>query len=393
MESKKRYILTVVITALITCFVTNAVRDISYATTAGRSMQKISAVKNMLSSYSLFDVDEEKVADYASMAMAAAVDDPYTAYFPREEFSSYMDNIVSSYVGIGATLGADTENDRLVVVSPMEDSPSEKAGVKSGDIIIAIDGKTYEASRLSEAATYLKNGKAGTTVTMTVEREGKGQLDLVITREKIEKKSVKSEMLPGAVAYLRITGFETKTEETGKDTFDEFREHMNALSQAGMKSLVIDLRDNPGGDLNVVCNIADVFLPKGVITYTEDKYGKRMTVSSDKNELDIPIAVLVNGGSASASEILTGALGDYEKATVIGTRTYGKGIVQTVYPFSDGSGMSITTAKYFTPNGVCIHELGIEPDITVEMETDKAISELTLEEDTQLQKAMEILSE
>ena len=159
-----------------------------------------------------------------------------------------------------------------------------------------------------------------------------------------------------------------------------------------MQKLVIDLRDNPGGDLDVVCKIADSLLPEGIITYTEDKYGKRTTINSDKRETDIPIAVLINGGSASASEVLTGALKDYKKATVIGTKSYGKGIVQTVYPFSDGSGISITTAKYYTPAGVCIHGIGIEPDITVELVSDKAISELELSEDTQMQKAIEVLS-
>lgn len=392
MNSKKSFILTVVITALAASLVTNAARDLMYGTAGGRSLQKISAVKKMLSDYSLFEVDEKKVADYASMAMAAAVEDPYTAYYPEEEFSSYRDNLVSSYVGIGATLGADVESNCLVIVSPMEDSPAEKAGLKSGDVIAAIDGKSYEANELSAAATYLKNGEEGSAATVTVERENKGRLDITVTREKIIKKSVKSEMLTDGVGYLRITGFESKADNGEKNTYDEFSEHLAALKTAGMKSLVIDLRDNPGGDLNVVCKIADSLLPEGIITYTEDKHGKRTTINSDKNETDIPMAVLVNGGSASASEVLTGALKDYKKATVIGTKTYGKGIVQTVYPFSDGSGISITTAKYYTPAGVCIHGIGIEPDISVELESDKAISELELAEDTQLRSAIEVLT-
>ena len=393
MKSKKSFILTIVITAIITCLGTNIARDVMYVSDSGKSLQKISAVKKMLSEYSLFDVDEEKVADYASMAMAAAIDDPYTAYYPKDDFNSYRSNIMSSYVGVGATLGADIEKNQLVVVSPMEDSPAEKAGLKSGDIITAIDGKTYEANQLSEAASYLKNGDEGTTVTLTIQRENDGELDITITRGEIIKNSVKSEMLASNVGYMRITSFESKSERSGKDTYDEFREHLSALQTAGMQKLVIDLRGNPGGDLNVVCKIADVILPKGIITYTEDKHGRRSTIKSDDNELDIPIAVLVNGGSASASEVLTGALKDYKKAAVIGEKTYGKGIVQTVYPFSDGSGMSITTAKYYTPSGVCIHQIGIEPDIEVDLNPDKNISELELSEDTQLQKALEYLSE
>lgn len=391
MSEKKNFILTVAVTAVVTCLLTNVAQDILYVRTEGKSMQKISAVKKMISEYSLFDLDEEKVADYASMAMAAAVEDPYTAYYPKEDFSAYRDNLVSSYVGIGATLGADLENDRLVVVSPMEDSPAEKAGMRSGDIIKAIDGEVYGANRLSEAATYLKAGEKGTSVTMTIEREGKGIFDITITRDEICKKSVKSKMIDDNVAYIRITGFEAKADSNSKTTYDEFCEHFDALKVAGMESLVIDLRDNPGGDLNVVCQIADLLLPEGTITYTEDKRGKRMTIESDKNEIDLPIAVLVNGGSASASEVLTGALKDYKKATVIGSKTYGKGIVQTVYPFTDGSGISITTAKYYTPSGICIHGIGIEPDIAVELNSEKAISEIDINEDTQLKKAIEIL--
>ncbi|MBO5060402.1 MAG: S41 family peptidase [Clostridia bacterium] len=392
MNGKKSYVFTIAITALITCLITNVAKDFISVTEEGKSMQKISVVKKMLSEYSLFEVDETKVADYASMAMAAAVDDPYTAYFSKEDFSSYRDNLVSSYVGVGATIGADMQNDMLVIVSPMEDSPAEKAGIKSGDILKAIDGKTYFANQLSEAATYLKNGEEGTTVTITLEREGKGEFEVAVTREEIIKRSVKSEMLEDGIGYLRITGFESKTDNNSQDTYDAFIEHISALKTAGMEKLVIDLRDNPGGDLNVVCKIADEFLPKGIITYTEDKNGKRSTIYSDDKAVDIPIVILVNGGSASASEVLTGALKDYEKATVIGTKTYGKGIVQTVYPFSDGSGMSITTAKYYTPGGTCIHKIGIEPDITVELDTDKAISELEVNEDTQLLKAIEVLS-
>ena len=228
MSSKKSFILTIVITALAASLLTNVVRDAMYGATGGRSLQKIASVKGMLSIYSLFEVDEDKVADYASMAMAAAIEDPYTAYYPKEEFSSYRDNLVSSYVGIGATLGADMENDKLVVVSPMEDSPAEKAGLKSGDVICEIDGKHYGANELSAAATYLKNGEEGSSATITVEREDKGTLNITVTREKIIKKSVKSEMLADDVGYLRITGFESNAQNGEKNTYDEFSEHLAA---------------------------------------------------------------------------------------------------------------------------------------------------------------------
>lgn len=392
MNGKKKFILTIVITALATVLVTDAARNIAYVARGGTALHKISAVKKMLTDYSLFETDEEKLADYASMAMAAAVEDPYTVYYPAEEFASYRDNLVLSYVGIGATLGADTENDTLVVVSPTEDGPAERSGIKSGDVILLIDGKSYSSSELSEAAMYLKSGEEGTTVTITVRGKSGGEREITVTREKIIKKSVKSEMLPNGVGYVRITGFESKGDVGEKSTYDEFSEHIDALKTAGMTSMVIDLRDNPGGDLNVVCQIADSLLPECLITYTEDKNGKRETINSGASGTDIPIAVLVNGGSASASEVLTGALKDNGRATVIGEKTYGKGIVQTVYPFSDGSGISITTAKYYTPSGECIHGIGIEPDVWAELKSDKAISELTYEEDNQLQKAVEVLT-
>lgn len=388
---RKKTVLTVLVTAVITVFLTSAVKDIFYFTGTGMLPSKMNAVSKMLKNYCIYDVDEEKMNEYALIGMAAAAGDPYTSYFPKDEFASYKDNISSSYVGIGATLGADLENNRLVVISPMEDSPAEKAGLKSGDIIKTIDDTTYTAAQLSEAATYLKTGDEGTSVELNVERDGAEQ-KIIIERAKIIKISVKSKMLKNNTAYMRITGFERNIKKDGEDTYEEFCEHLEALKTAGMTSLIIDLRDNPGGDFDLVCKIADKILPEGLITYTEDKEGVRKDVKSDAECLDLPIAVLINGGSASASEILTGALKDNKKATVIGTKSYGKGIVQSVVAFTDGSGMSITTARYFTPSGVCIHGIGIEPDIEVLLNSERSISELEISEDTQLQKALDVLS-
>jgi len=391
-KTKNKFILTIIITAVVSSIITSMVKDVMFFVgKTGMDVTKITAVYTLLKKYSLFDIDDDTMRDYALMGMTAAVGDPYTAYYPKEEFDSYKDNIVSSYVGIGAYLGADVENDRLVIISPMVASPAEKAGLKAGDILLSIDGNNYKSSQLSEAATYLKKGKEGTSVLMKVEREGKIH-EIKITREVVNKISVQSEMLKENVGYIRITGFESDMGNGDKNTYDDFCENLDALKTAGMKSLVIDLRDNPGGDLNVVCKIADKLLPEGLITYTEDKNGNREERKSDKEFLDVPIAVIVNGGSASASEVLTGALRDNKKATVIGTKTYGKGIVQTVYPFADGSGMSITTAKYYVPSGVCIHGIGIEPDIVLEPSFTKSVSEINHGEDNQLQKAIEVLT-
>ncbi|MBR4720609.1 MAG: S41 family peptidase [Clostridia bacterium] len=388
---KKGTVWTVLITAIITAVITSAVKDILYFVDAGELSYKMTAVTKMLKNYCIYDVDEDKMNDYALIGLTAAAGDPYTSYYPKDEFSSYKDSISSSYVGIGATIGADLENNQLVIISPMEDSPAEAAGLKSGDVIKAIDGTPYVAVQLSDAATYLKTGDEGTSVVLKIERDGK-EFDITVKRAKIIKISVKSKMLGNNTGYIRITGFERDIKGESKNTYEEFCEHLEALKTAGIKSLVIDLRDNPGGDFDLVCKIADKLLPEGIITYTEDKNGKKEEVKSDAESLDMPMAVLINGGSASASEILTGALKDNKKATVIGTKSYGKGIVQSVFSFTDGSGMSVTTAKYYTPSGVCIHDIGIEPDIEVLPGSKKAISELSLSEDTQLQKALEVLS-
>ena len=398
MQGGRRYsglaiLITAVITASITAFAMSSVRDASLYTGSGGKFRKMEEISNILKNYCIYDIDEEKMSDYALIGMAAAAEDPYTAYYPKEEFKSYTDNVYSSYVGIGATLGVDTARDVILVISPMEDSPAEAAGLKSGDVVLAVDGKPCKSSQLSETATYLKGGEEGTKVVVTVLRGETEKLDIEIERAKIIKNSVKSKMLPKNKGYLRITSFEIGVPGESKSTYDEFCEHIEALKTAGMTGLVIDLRDNPGGDFDSVCKIADAILPEGLITYTEDKDGKQEKINSDSKSIDIPIVVLIDGGSASASEVLTGALKDNGKAIVVGEKSYGKGIVQSVLSFDDGSGMSITTSRYFTPSGVCIHGIGIEPDYEVAPISDKAVSEMELSEDVQLQKALELLGD
>lgn len=389
MEKKSKLVFAVVITAIITFFASGIFHSILFRVRHGLVLDKVSTVKTLIEDYGIYESDEETMADYASMGLAAAVGDPYTMYFPEKEFTARMDSLQSVYVGVGATIGADMENDCLVVVSPMDNSPAEKAGVLAGDILLAVDGKAFTGSQVSEAAYDMKNGDIGTTVTVTLKRGDSEPFDVVITRDKIEKETVTSKLMENDIGYIRISEFDSTDGDAG--TSKEFAENYKGLIAAGAKKLIIDLRNNPGGEFGAVCDIADMLLPEGIITYTEDKRGKKETVESDKECCDMPIVVLVNGGSASASEVLTGALKDHQKATVVGTKTFGKGIVQTVIPLTDGSGMSITTSKYFTPNGTCIHDIGIEPDFVVEMETETAITKLEYKDDIQLQKAVEIL--
>ena len=402
MKEKTKKIVTIVVTAAISVLATSTVKDAVYIARKGNIMHKLSEVANTLGKYYLYDLDDEKMADYAALGMTAALDEPYTRYFSKNEFTQYLGNIQSSFVGLGIEISIDRETNRVTVVAPYEDSPGERAGILAGDVILAIDGEEITEDNITDAAAKMRGegnkDAAGTSVTLKISRNGGAPLDITLTREKIVRHSVKSKMLDNnGLAYLRITGFDAKPQNAGeneKDTSEEFTEQLQKLRDDGMTKLILDLRGNPGGDLNVVCDIADKLLPAGTITYIEDKRGNRQTHSSDDSYLDVPIVVLVNGSSASASEVLTGALKDFGIAKVVGTKTFGKGIVQTVIPMSDGSGISVTSARYFTPNGVCIHGVGIEPDVTVQMPDalkNLPVSQLTEAQDIQLQKAIEII--
>ena len=398
-NGKVKYTLKVIaLTALVTCLLTNTFKDVIYVRNNGKINNKVQKVSKIISDYSLFDIDEDKMADYAATGLAAAVDDHYTNYYNKEAFASFNTSLSNSFYGIGIVVSVDSSNNKLVVVSPVDGGPSANAGILSGDYIVAVDGVEYTGDQMSEAVSIMRGDdikdKKGTQVTVTIERDGARQ-DYVITRDVVKVNTVSSKMLDDEIAYVRITEFNSvdTNEEGAQDTYDEFKSAIDSLSKDGMKKLIIDLRNNPGGNLTVVNKIADELLPAGIITYTETKSGKRQDYTSSAGELDIPMAVLVNSGSASASEVLTGALKDYQKATVIGTKTFGKGIVQTVIPLGDGSGISLTTSKYFTPNGVCIHGIGIEPDIVINATDSRQVSQLTEEEDVQLQKAIEVLNQ
>ncbi len=397
MNSKKGTIKIVVFTALISCLLTSTVKDIMYVQNHGAVNNKVKKIVNIIDRYSLYDVDDKKLADFAATGLTVALDDHYTNYYNEEEFASFNTNLSNSFYGVGIVISVDVETNKLIVISPIEGGPSANAGILPGDYIVKVDGMEYNADQMNEAVSVMRGDKLeekkGTKVTVTVERDGE-LYDYEIIRDVVNVKSVDSKMLEDKTAYIRINSFNAAEEdvEGAKDTYDEFKEALDTLKSDGMEKLIIDLRNNPGGSLSVVNKIADELLPYGIITYTETKDGTRQDYTSQEGELDVPMAVLVNGGSASASEVLTGALRDYEKATVIGTKTFGKGIVQTVIPLGDGTGISITTSKYYSPKGVCIHGVGISPDITVEMDDSKQISELSSTEDIQLKKAIEVLN-
>ena len=394
MKIKHKIILTAVITAIATTAVLGAVGyAVIYKTTSlDKFEKKISMINRYLEDDYIYEYDEDKMLEQAVAGYVEGLDEKYTYYYNPEEFKSYTESLQDSYVGIGVIVSVN-DYDQIEVVAPFEDSSAYEADVKPGDILAAVEDEEFTGKRMSKAVAKIKGGEEGTTVNLTFIRDGE-VLEKTIERRRVSSESVKSEMLDNNIGYMRITAFNMEDEGSDQNTHTEFAEHYNDLVDKGMKKLIIDLRDNPGGALDVVTEIADDILPEGLITYIEYKDGTRKEIMSDDNSIDMPIAVLINENSASASEVLTGALKDYGVATVIGKTSYGKGVVQSVIPFRDGSGMSLTIAKYYSPNGVCIHVTGIEPDIEVELPEeyqDYYISAIEHDKDTQLKKAIEVL--
>ncbi len=309
--------------------------------------------------------------------------DPYSIYMDADEFRSFNESSAGSYGGIGIQIEPGKDN-LITVVSAFEDTPGERAGLKNGDKIIKVNGEEVYAEGMDQAVKKMK-GEPGTDVTITILRPDKDIFDVTITRAIIVLKSVKSHIIDQAnqkIGYIKINSFDNKV-------YQEFVEHFEKLKEDGIQSLIIDLRNNPGGSLDQCVKLADYILGKQLIVYTENRAGNRHDYNSDSQKINIPYVVLVNGGSASASEILTGAIKDTNSGIIIGETTFGKGLVQSVLPLGD-AGFKITTAQYYTPNGSYIHEKGIEPNIIIEQSEDyNAEDEST---DIQLQKAIEVLS-
>lgn len=385
-------IATALIVAAITIFVPKLelnggiiVGDSDY--TFLNKFQKLASIKNKLQEYYVDydEVDEEKLIEGAISGMVDSIGDPYTAYLDKEDYASFMTTTTGSYAGIGIYVSA--LDGKLVVVAPIEDTPAAKAGIKSGDIISKVDGTEVTGSEMDKAVSMMK-GTPGTEVTLTIYREGVGYKDITMKRATITLKTVKHEMLKDNIGYIRITTFD-------ENTADNFKAALDDLKASGMKGLVIDLRDNPGGLLSTSTKIADMLLGKGTIVYTIDANGKREDEPSDDNKLDMPLTLLVNGGSASASEIVSGAVRDFKAGTLIGTKTFGKGLVQRILDLEDGTGLKVTIARYYTPSGECIQGIGITPDIVVEFNEEQQKKyddgKLDFYEDPQMLKAIETI--
>lgn len=340
--------------------------------------EKMEELNDYINQYYLFDYTDENVESGIYKGMMAGLGDIYTCYYTPDEYASFMESSNGNYSGIGAMLSQDYSTGIITVVQVFEGSPAEEVGLQPDDILYKVKGEEVTGQDLSLVVTDLK-GEEGTAVDISVMR-GTEEIDLTVTRRKIEVPTVESRMLTDTIGYIGITEFDDVTD-------DQFLSALDELKEEGMQDLVVDLRNNGGGLVDVTCNILDELLPEGLIVYTEDKYGNRQEEYSDaEHYFDGKMAVLVNGNSASASEIFAGAIKDYGVGTLIGTQTFGKGIVQSLFPLSDGSAIKITVSRYYTPAGNNIHEVGIAPDIVLDKDTESA-------DDNQLQKAIEVLSE
>lgn len=349
--------------------------------------EKISTIATILDQKYVDEIDFDKMEEGIYDGMVRALGDPYTDYMTAEEFSQFLEDNEGEFYGIGVEVIADTTDGSIRVISPIIGTPAERAGILPDDRIIKVNDTDVSAESIDEAIKLIK-GEEGTSVKVTIYRQSTGEIkDFDIVREKINVQTVESKIVDDNIGYLRITSFK-------ENTYDQFKEHYDNLMGQNIKGLVIDVRNNPGGNLDVVEKITDMLIPEGTLVYTIDKEGNREDYTSDAECINIPLCVLVNGNSASASEILSGAVQDTGTGKLVGTQTFGKGLVQGLYPLSDGSGLKITIQKYYTPKGVCIQGEGIAPDYVVEL-PEELQYQLTIEEDkdTQLQKALEVIEE
>ena len=347
------------------------------------TLSKIDQLEKYIKAYYYEDVDDEDLENGLYYGIMNGVGDPYTVYYSPEEYKDMTASWNGNYEGVGAYLRMDTEVGYATIESFIEGGSAKECGeLNVGDYVVAVDGIEMYGKTLNEVVSYIR-GEEGTFVTLTVEGVD-GKKDVTLERRKIDTPTIEYSEKENGIWYIKITEFDAITTS-------QFEEAINAARSADMKGLIIDLRGNPGGNLDVVVDICREILPKGLIVYTEDKYGNRNEYSCDgKHEIDVPMVVLIDGGSASASEIMAGAIKDYGVGTLIGTTTYGKGIVQSILPLGDGSAIKITTSKYFTPNGNNIHKIGIEPDEEVTFDSEKYLEDET---DNQLDYAMDYLKD
>ena len=389
MDTEKRQriyktIMLIVIVAIVTFLITSIYMYKSlenegkyiYVTSKDDSISTILAsFRKLIDKKFLGEVDDEKLIEGAIKGYIEGLGDPYTEYITKEEMEEYKAAVLGNFTGIGIYMSANTKDNTIVVISPIKGSPAADAGIQTGDIITKVDGVSYTGEQLSEASSKIK-GEEGTKVKLEILREDKS-IELEIERRSIKANHVEGEVLENNIGYMNFNTFD-------EGCADEFETKYEELRKQNLKGLIIDIRNNGGGLVDEAIDILELICDKGstlLITTDKDKK-EEITKSKKKPIIDLPMIVLTNEGTASASEILAGALKDNSKAKIVGTRTYGKGVIQELLTLQDGSGLKITTNEYFTPNRNKINKIGIQPDVEVKLGS---------EEDTQLKKAIEML--
>lgn len=350
-------------------------------------IKTLETFKAVLQQKYIGEIDDDKLMEGAIKGYIEGLGDPYTEYLTKEEMAEFTEEVSSEYVGIGVYVTNNITDNTILVAGVMKQSPALEAGMEAGDIITKIDGVSYTGEQLDDATKILK-GKEGTTAKVTILRDGK-EIELIVTRKKITIEHVASEMLNNNIGYIEIDSFDSGVASA-------FKEQITALKNDGAKGIIIDLRSNGGGIVDEATEIADLFLKKDeTILITKSKNEEEVVTKSKNNPIitDIPVVILVNEATASASEILAGALKENYGATIVGKNTYGKGVIQTLYNLSDGSGLKITTDEYYTPKHDKINKIGISPDVEVDLTIDEnGYYETSMDKDAQLLKAIEILS-
>lgn len=348
--------------------------------------EKLDVLMELVEMYYYEDVDEDEMLESAALGLIAGIGDVYSTYYTKEDMEAFNEETEGEYAGIGCQLLADPSDQMITITRVFKGSPAERAGMRSGDKIVYVNDVYYSAYEMDDAVSVMR-GEPGGTVKVTVLRD-LDTIDFDVTREIVNINYVEYEILDGDIGYVMVYDF------LG-DAYEGFAEAIDAFRAANVSGMIIDLRNNGGGLVDACVDMADLILPEGVVVSMRDKYDEVEEYRIDDKYFDVPMVLLVNGYSASASEILAGAVRDYGAGTLLGTKTFGKGVVQSALEFTDGSGIKLTTARYYTPSGECIHSVGIEPDITVELDEDAVtvygLNNLPHDQDNQLQAAIKVL--
>lgn len=380
MKTKKEFfygtILGVILVIVLNTFVTNL--NLVYRRFISKELtykQKMQEIQRVINKYYVNEYDKKILEEGIYKGMVASLQDPYSYYMTDREFKQFLQDTEGNYVGIGIIVSL-SENEKMHINKVFENSPAEESGILVDDKIIKVAGEDVNLNNYQDLVSNIK-GEEGTKINLTIYRESEDKtFDVDVTRKSIDVPTVSFKKLQDNIGYISIAQFD-------RVTYDQFKEAFDSLAYT--KGLIIDLRNNPGGLLTTVAEITDMLVPKGIITYIEDKNGKREYHYSNDNYYNKPLAILINGNSASASEVLSGAVKDYGIGKLVGETTFGKGVVQNIYNLSDGSGMKVTIAKYYTPKGICIDGTGIEPDVKVKNPKNSSL-------DLQLEKAIEVIN-